>query len=232
MAPVLYATPMSAPCRIVTMTADCLGLDYDYKNINLMAGEQMQPQFLSINPQHSLPTLVDGDLILNESRPIAGYLVNKYGKNDNLYPKDPVIRAKVDQRLFFDMGTFYQALAPKILYPVVLGKGPMPGMAELDNMKEILGWFEGFVKDGKFSAGTAYLTIADLSLLATYSTMKACKIPGVDLAQYRGVEAWYQKCVKQVPNYEKVCGEGAAMWGGAYQAKLDEWVGKFHFTAN
>ena len=108
MAPVLYATPMSAPCRIVTMTADCLGLDCDYRNINLMAGEQMQPQFLSINPQHSLPTLVDGDLILNESRPIAGYLVNKYGKNDNLYPKDPVLRAKVDQRLFFDMGTFYQ----------------------------------------------------------------------------------------------------------------------------
>ena len=104
----LYATPMSAPCRIVTMTADCLGLDYDYRNINLMTGEQMQPKFLSINPQHSLPTLVDGDLILNESRPIAGYLVNKYGKNDKLYPKDPVLRAKVDQRLYFDMGTFYQ----------------------------------------------------------------------------------------------------------------------------
>ena len=113
-----------------------------------------------------------------------------------------------------------QALAPKILYPVVLGRGPMPGLAELDNMKEILGWFEGFLKGGKFSAGTEYLTIADLSLLATYSTMKACRIPGLDLAQYRGIEAWYQRCVKQIPNYEKACGEGAAMWGGAYQANL------------
>merc|ERR1712013_756049 len=102
-----------------------------------MTGEHMQPKFLSINPQHSLPTLVDGDLILNESRPIVGYLVNKYGKNDELYPKDPVLRAKVDQRLYFD-------------------------------------------------TGTEYLTIADLSLLATYSTMKACRIPGLDLAQYRG----------------------------------------------
>merc|ERR1712013_845608 len=61
------------------MTADCLGLDYDYRNIDLMTGEHMRPKFLSINPQHSLPTLVDGDLILNESRPIVGYLVNKYG---------------------------------------------------------------------------------------------------------------------------------------------------------
>merc|ERR1712002_1137303 len=140
---------MSAPCRIVAMTADCLGLEYDYRNINLMTGEQMQPKFLSINPQHSLPTLVDGDLILNESRPIAGYLVNKYGKNDKLYPKDPVIRAKVDQRLFFDMGTFYQALG-KLIYPVALGSGK-PGQDKADKLKETIGWVDDFVKGGKFA---------------------------------------------------------------------------------
>jgi len=219
MAPIVYGMTMSAPCRIVQMTADCLGLDYDLRKIDLMTGEHMQPQFLAINPQHTIPTMVDGDLTLNESRPIAGYLVNKYGKDDKLYPKDPVLRAKVDQRLYFDMGTFYAALG-KMIYPVVFGIGPMPGKEAMDKVNETLGWLEGFVKDGKFSAGTDYITIGDLSLLATYSTMKACKIPGLDLTQYKGVEAWFRKCVKEVPNYEKVCGEGAAMWGGAYQAKL------------
>ena len=36
------------------------------------------------------------------------YLADKYDKSDSLYPKDPVKRALVNQRLFFDMGTLYQ----------------------------------------------------------------------------------------------------------------------------
>jgi glutathione S-transferase len=55
--------------------------------------------------------MVDGDIVLTESRAAAAYLVSKYGKNrkEQLYPSDPDTRAKVDQRMFFDMGTFYKA---------------------------------------------------------------------------------------------------------------------------
>ena len=53
--------------------------------------------------------MVDGKVVLNESRPAAAYLVNKYGKDDKLYPKDPDTRAMVDQMLYFDMGVLYKA---------------------------------------------------------------------------------------------------------------------------
>merc|ERR1712123_63948 len=193
MAPIdVYGMTMSAPCRIVTMTAECLGIEYNFKVLDIMAGEHMKPEFLAINPQHTIPTMVDGDVVLNESRAIAAFLVSKYGKNSKLYPTDPVTRAKVDQRLYFDMGVFY----------------------------ENLGWLDQFVKDGKFSAGTADLTIGDLSLLATYSTMLACEVPGLDLAQYKNVQIWHQKCVKLVPNYQKVCAEGAGHLGAYYKSKL------------
>ena len=63
-----------------------------------------------MNPQHNVPCLNDNGFILNESRGIATYLVAKYGKDDKLYPKDAKIRAVVDQRLYFDIGTFYRAM--------------------------------------------------------------------------------------------------------------------------
>ena len=56
--------------------------------------------------------MTDGDLVLNESRPIATYIAEKYagaGK-DHLYPKaDVKARALIDNWLYFDMGVFYRA---------------------------------------------------------------------------------------------------------------------------
>jgi len=218
MAPIdVYGMNLSAPCRIVNMTAECLGIEYNFKIVDLMAGEHMKPEFLALNPMHNIPTMADGDFVMNESRAIAAYLVNKYGKDDKLYPKDPEVRARVDQRLYFDMGVFYKAFG-ECVYPVMFG-GDKPGQDKFDKLKEVLDWLDGFVKDGKFSAGNDDLTIGDLSLLATYSTMKAAELADVDLSQYSNAEAWFEKCVKLVPNYEKVNGEGCAAFGGYYKSK-------------
>lgn len=61
-----------------------------------------------MNPQHTIPTLVDDDFIIWDSHAIAGYLVGKYSSDDDsLYPKEPKKRALVDQRLHFDSGILF-----------------------------------------------------------------------------------------------------------------------------
>ena len=50
--------------------------------------------------------------------------------------------------------------------------GDKPGQDKVDKLKEVLGWVNDFVADDKFAAGTSQMTLADISLLATYSTMK------------------------------------------------------------
>ena len=104
----IYGMQLSAPCRFVEMTAEVLGLEYEFKVVDLMAGENMKPEFLALNPQHNIPCVKDGEFVGNESRAVAAYLASKHGKDDSLYPKDLETRYKVDQRLYFDMGVFYK----------------------------------------------------------------------------------------------------------------------------
>ena len=114
----IFGMQASAPCRIVEMTAEVLGLEYEFKVVDLQAGDNMKPEYLALNPQHNIPCVKDGEFVGNESRAVAAYLASKYGKDDSLYPKDLETRYKVDQRLFFDMGTFYkvrQEVSSKLL---------------------------------------------------------------------------------------------------------------------
>ena len=90
------------------MTAEVLGLEYEFRVVDILTGGHMKPEYLALNPQHNIPCVKDGEFVGNESRAVAAYLAAKYGKDDSLYPKDLETRYKVDQRLYFDMGVFYK----------------------------------------------------------------------------------------------------------------------------
>merc|ERR1719305_604518 len=206
---------LSAPCRIVFMTAEVLGVEYEFKLVDLTTGEHMKPEYLTINPMHNIPTLKIGDFLLYESRAIAAYLVNKYGKDDSLYPKDPEQRVIVDQRMYFDMGAFYKSFGDCV-YPVMFG-GPTPGPEKLEKFVEVMGWVNDFIKPTGYVAGTDHLTVADLCFVATYATIEACG--KFDLAPYAETNARFEKMKTEIPNYEKANGEGATAFGGWFKSK-------------
>ena len=103
---------------------------------------------------HSVPVLEDGDFVLTESRAIAGYVANAYDKTGKLYPTDPKVRARVDERLYFDMGTFYKAFGETV-YPIIL-KDEQVAPEKFDKFKEVLGWANGFVKATGYVAGKCF----------------------------------------------------------------------------
>lgn len=58
---------MSPPSRSVIMTIKSLGLtNVNIKTVDVFKGEHMKEEFIAINPQHCIPTLVDGDLKMCE----------------------------------------------------------------------------------------------------------------------------------------------------------------------
>ncbi|KAI9585055.1 hypothetical protein GQX74_006950 [Glossina fuscipes] len=193
----LYYLPGSAPCRAVIMTAKALGLQLNKKLLNLMAGEQMKPEFLKLNPQHTIPTLVDGDFSLWESRAIMVYLVEKYGKTDSLYPKCPKKRAIINQRLYFDMGTLYKSFAD-YYYPQIFSKAPAdPEMHK--KIETAFDFLNSFLQGQQYAAGDT-LTVADIALLATVSTFE---VAGFDFSKYPNVAKWYANAKTVTPGFDE-----------------------------
>jgi glutathione S-transferase len=49
MAPiVIYGMAASAPCRILMMTCEVLGLEYEFKIVNPQTGENKTPEYLKV----------------------------------------------------------------------------------------------------------------------------------------------------------------------------------------
>ena len=71
-----------------------------------------------------------------------------------------------------------------------------------------------------FVAGTKHVTLADLSLLTTYTTLKASGM--MDLTPYDQLPAWLERVKAAVPNYQKADGEGAEKFGVFYKERAAE----------
>ncbi len=67
------------------------GLDYESRWVDLMAGEQHAPEYVKLNPNHVVPTLVHEGRVLIESTLINEYLDDAF-PDVPLRPADPVER--------------------------------------------------------------------------------------------------------------------------------------------
>ncbi|XP_018013809.1 glutathione S-transferase 1 [Hyalella azteca] len=214
MAPVLYYAPASPPCRSVMLVAKEVGLELQLKPVDVMKGEHMRPEFLAINPQHTIPTLVDDDLTLWESRAIVQYIANTYDKKGLIYPKEAKLRSKIDRLLYFDFGSLYKAFAD-FAFPV-LREGEKPDSGKLAKIYDALALLETFLEGHLFAVGNR-ITIADHVLVATVSTLDAA---GIDITKYRNVQNWYQRCSGQMRGYEEVNGKYLPDIGKMMKPKL------------
>ena len=81
----LYTNLFSPNARKVHAVANELGIELETQTLDLRAGEQRTPEYLALNANGKVPTLVDGDTVLWESNAIMCYLA---GKGDTeLWPK-------------------------------------------------------------------------------------------------------------------------------------------------
>jgi glutathione S-transferase len=91
-----YNADFSPNTLRVRAVANELDIELDIIDIDLMMGEHKTEAYLAINPNGKVPTMVDGDFVLWESRAIMRYLAS-LKPDAGLYPDDNKQRAIIDQ---------------------------------------------------------------------------------------------------------------------------------------
>eukprot|EP00794_Sanderia_malayensis_P020373 gene20373-22382_t len=91
--PVLYSYFRSSSSWRVRIALAMKGIDYEYKSVHLVKGEQLADNYKEINPQSLIPTLLIDDHKLTQSMSIIEYL-DETRSNVPLLPKDPFKRSQ------------------------------------------------------------------------------------------------------------------------------------------
>ncbi|XP_037042539.1 glutathione S-transferase 1-like isoform X2 [Bradysia coprophila] len=201
---ILYYLSLSPPVRSVLLTAKALGIDLDLRNVNLLEGDHLKPEFIKLNPQHTVPTIDDNGVIIYDSHVICGYLVDKYAKDDSLYPKDIVQRAQVNARLHFDTGFLFARLRFMFEPIFFFGESELPTW-KVEYMQKCWDLMEAFLANGIYVCGDS-ITIADHCCISSISSVD--RVAPIDADKYPKLSAW-KKLMEALPYYQ-VNAEGAA----------------------
>ncbi|HEB89556.1 MAG TPA: maleylacetoacetate isomerase [Deltaproteobacteria bacterium] len=92
----LYSYPRSSASYRVRIALHHKGLPFEIEPIDLLAGDQKKREFLELNPQGVLPTLVDGPVVISQSLAAIEYLEERHPRPP-LLPERASDRARVRQ---------------------------------------------------------------------------------------------------------------------------------------
>jgi len=188
----VYSWPTPNGHKVHIMLEEC-GLPYQVIPVDIGAGAQFEPHFLSISPNNKIPAITDPEgpegkpISLFESGAILLYLAGKTGR---LLPTDTAGKYEALQWLMFQMG----------------GVGPMLGQAHhfriyapqkieyaidryTNEAKRLYGVINKRLAASKYLGGAEY-SIADI---ATFPWLRSWKNQGVELTDYPHLKGWFDE---------------------------------------
>ncbi len=186
--------------KVSIMLEEC-ALPYALHKINISKDDQFAPDYLKINPNGKIPSIVDSDgpggkpIAMMESGAILIYLAEKAGK---FLPADAAARYKAIEWLMFQMGgvgpmfgqTHHFLRAAKEQVPYAIARYTR----EKDRLYGVLNTRLG---EAEFLAGE--YSIADI---ATYPWVSRFDWHDTRLADFPNVERWF-KAIGARPGVQK-----------------------------
>lgn len=142
----------------------------------------------------------DNGFIIWDSHAICAYLVDKYADDDTLYPKDLQLRAKCNQRLFFDASRLF-VLLRDITLPIFFEGCTEISQDKIKSMITSLEILEAFLSIDPFLVGSS-ITIADICLGLTVSYIDMYVT--VTDEKFPKIMAWLNRISQTIPIFNEM----------------------------
>jgi glutathione S-transferase len=165
-------------------------------------GKNREPEYLAMNPNGRVPTLVDGDFALWESNSIMRYLTLAYAKGSPIYPTSPRARAGVDRWLDWSLSTLQPVDRPVFwaLVRTPLEKRDMVAIQkDADAEAEVWRIADDQLKTRRFIEGDDF-TLADIALGAY--ARRWFGVEGVSKPKLGHLERWFAQFSAR-PGFQK-----------------------------
>jgi len=168
-----------------------LDLTYERIDAGMAFGRNHEADYLAMNPNARVPTLVDGDFVLWESNSIMRYLVRAYRPQSPLYPHDAKVRAGVDRWLDWTLSTLQPVDRP-LFWALVRTPPAQRDMAAIQRDADAAAaqWriVDAYLAKRRYIEGDDF-TLADIAL-GTYAR-RWFGLEGISKPSFANLERWY-----------------------------------------
>lgn len=205
----LYGYKLSGNSYKAKLTCELLALDYKWAEIDIIKGDNKQPDFLAINPLGQVPVLdiknssttnvtstsANQSTILLESNAIIRYLA----EDSWLIPADPVHYAQMWQWLLYEQNEIRANVGPIRFiktHPDTTADRQQEYQQKFTKAQNALSYLDKQLSNRQFILGDK-ISLADISL---YAYSHVADKGGIDMSVYPHLKDWFKR-IESLENY-------------------------------
>jgi len=208
MALIFYYAPMST-ATISEIVIEELGIPVDKKKLDIKAGDTTKPDFLELNPNGKVPTIVHDGVAIWESVAITIYLGETFGTEKKLWPAPGPRRGQAMMWVAWTNVTLGEAVYRRGHASGEWGdrhpRNEKAFAVATEDLQKQLGILDRALAGKDFLLGD--FTLADTHLHSICDWLRHMQI---DFSPFANINAWSARCAQR-PAYQRVM---AAAFGG------------------
>ncbi|OMJ65622.1 hypothetical protein SteCoe_37889 [Stentor coeruleus] len=191
----VYGTMISQPTRSVLSFCRLSGLEFQYNDLDFIKRNHCTDEFAKINPFQAMPAIVHNSFNVWESVSCVMYLADVFNVDNQWYPKDLKIRARINSYLLWHdegvripLDSYLKAkyLVPKFGGPKLTEETEAPYK---DKLQEWYNTFKWQLAETHYAGRTDTPTIADVF---AYNEIANASVL-MDLNEQPEIKKWYDE---------------------------------------